>query len=201
MTILEAINKVIPDDVKAKIKDIQVKFNAVPATPNAPVALAAIETKLKDGTTLSVDKMEVGGKAQLITTDGTTDAPDASYEAEDGTVITVAGGLISDVKKVAPANEPAAENEMPAFAKALTARLEAIETKFNTTNTENVALKSELTELRESSKVAFSALNAICNLPAGNPIEFSNTEKVEKDPSKYTNYEKAKAARGEKIYV
>lgn len=177
MNLLEEINKIVPDSTKVAIKDLVAKFNAVPTDPvvapviAAPTNLAAIETKLKDGTTLSVDKMEVGGKAQLITEAGVVDAPDAEYEAEDGTKIYVAGGLITKIEPVVAAPAVAPDNGMPAMMAALTARLDAIETKFATTEAENLSLKTEMASLNSATKVTLSAVNSILSTPAGEPIE------------------------------
>lgn len=205
MTLLEQINKIVPETLKAQIKDITAKFNAIPApiVPiPAPVNLAAIETKLKDGSTLSVDKMEVGGKAQLITEAGIIDAPDAEYEAEDGTKITVVATLVTDIKKVEdPAAAPVAapDNGMPA----LMARLDAIESKFNISQTENTNLKTALSSLTDSSKVAFEALNLIVSAPVDKGIEFKFSKKTsgtEKSFDEMSNNEKARSKNGEVIY-
>lgn len=177
MNLLEEINKIVPDSTKVAIKDLVAKFNALPTEPvvapviSAPTNLAAIETKLKDGTTLSVDKMEVGGKAQLITEAGVVDAPDAEYEAEDGTKIYVTGGLISKIEPVMSAPVVTPDNGMPAMMAALTARLDAIETKFAKNEAEKLSLKTEMASLNDATKITLSAVNLILSTPAGEPIE------------------------------
>lgn len=72
-TLLEAINALVPNDIKLAIKDLKAKFDAMPpmADPNAaPAPTNPIEVKLKDGTSLSVDKMEVGGIANVVSETG-----------------------------------------------------------------------------------------------------------------------------------
>lgn len=187
MTLLEQINKLVPEPLKAQIKELKAKFDAT-STPVAtvipvvaPTNLSAIETKLKDGTTLSVDKMEVGGKAQLISEAGVVDAPDADYEAEDGTVITVSSGLVSAIKKVEAPAASAPDNGMPAMMAALTARLDAIETKFTASQNENSTLKTQLEALTSANKVTLSAVNIILSAPAGDPVIDKNKKTARKE--------------------
>lgn len=64
------------------------------------------EVKTKDGKILSIEgEMKAGVKANMVDAGGTAaPAPDGSYELEDGSVLTVTGGLVTDVKApVAPA--------------------------------------------------------------------------------------------------
>lgn len=204
MTLLEQINKLVPEPIKAQIKELALKFNAVPpvvAPAVAPVNLAAIETKLKDGTTLSVDKMEVGGKAQIISETGAVDAPDATYEAEDGTLITCASGLITEIKPATPLADPAPVNPDPAMYAALAARLTAIETNFTAIQNEKLALKTELEALRGANNLTLSAVNLILSAPAGDPVTHKPSHSgVEKTYEEMSNNEKVRFKRGEKIY-
>ena len=80
----------------------------IPAAPAAPVVeITLIDVELKDGTMLSVDKMEVGGMATIAG----NPAPAADYEAKDGQIIKVGeGGVISEIIP-APVMDPA---EVPA---------------------------------------------------------------------------------------
>lgn len=182
MDLLKEINKIVPENVKKQIQELTVKFSEIsagaPANP-APTNLATIETKLMDGTTLSVDKMEVGGVANIVSEAGTLPAADGEYEAEDGTKITVMGGLISAIAPKEVEDQPEApegENPMAQAMAALTARLAAIETEFANVKAENANLKVAMSQSNEASKVALSAINSIISQPAGEPVQKPKTQ-------------------------
>ena len=67
-----------------------------PAVPAAPSQTFA-EYKLKDGTVVSIDKVEIGGSVNL----NGEPAPDGYHLLEDGTKIEVSKGLIIGVEKEA----------------------------------------------------------------------------------------------------
>ena len=69
---------------------------AAPVAAPAPVATST-DYPCADGSVLGIDKLEVGG---MVVKDGAP-AADGEYTLANGTLITVTGGLISDV--VAPA--------------------------------------------------------------------------------------------------
>lgn len=177
MDLLKEINKIVPEDVKKQIQELTVKFSEIPAVAPAapaPTNLATVEVKLVDGTTLSVDKMEVGGVANIVSEAGTLPAADAEYEAEDGTKITVTGGVITAIapKEVEPQPEaPEAENPMAQAMAALTARLAAIETEFANVKAENANLKVAMSQVNDATKVSLSAINSIVSTPAGEPVQ------------------------------
>ena len=55
---------------------------------------------LADGTIVSFDKLEAGGKLSVVTEDGEVPAPVGEHELEDGTIVVVVEeGLISEVKE------------------------------------------------------------------------------------------------------
>lgn len=178
-TLLEAINALVPNEIKLAIKDLKAKFDAMPpmADPNAPAAHAPtnpIEVKLKDGTTLSVDKMEVGGIANVVSETGSVLAEAKDYEAEDGTIITVGvDGVISNIKTVEVA--PDMNQVTPEMLAALSARLATVETNFAASKAANTALQTQLSAVNEAQKVTLSAVELILSAPAGEPIEKPNT--------------------------
>jgi hypothetical protein len=106
-------------NAKDILKKIKETFDAVPAVaapvaaaePIAPAAPAAPSAPVmtKDGKSLVVDKMEVGG---VVIVDGMP-SPAATYELEDGSSIVVdETGVIIEVKPaVAQAAEPISMNE------------------------------------------------------------------------------------------
>ncbi len=179
-TLLEAINALVPNEIKLAIKDLKAKFDAMPpmADPNTAPATPAptnpIEVKLKDGTTLSVDKMEVGGIANVVSETGSVLAEPKDYEAEDGTIITVGvDGIISNVKPVEVA--PEMNQVTPEMLAALSARLAQVETKFAESQAANTVLQTSLAAVNEAQKVTLSAVELILSAPAGDSIEKPNT--------------------------
>lgn len=158
-----------------KIKELSAKFNAtVPvvaaAEPVAPVEPAKSEIKTADGMVITVEgEIKEGTKVSMVTPEGVSDVADGDYTAEDKTVYTITSGVITKIAPSVTEVEPATE-DMPAMMKALVARLEAIESKYKV---ENAELTAKLSAQNEDLKVAFTALNAITNLPASEPIEVS----------------------------
>jgi hypothetical protein len=78
-------------------------FGSVEAPAPAPVLAEFKEYPLKDGTSLSIDKLEVGGAVQLAG----APAADGEYELADGAKVKVVAGLISEL--TAAVVEPAPE--------------------------------------------------------------------------------------------
>lgn len=176
-TLLEAINALVPNDIKLAIKDLKAKFDAMPTMAEAPAAPAPtnpIEVKLKDGTSLSVDKMEVGGIANIVSETGSVLAEAKDYEAEDGTVITVGvDGVIANIKTVEVA--PDMNKVTPEMLAALSARMSTLETELSASKANNLALQTQLSSVNSDQKVLLSAVELILNAPAGEPIEKPTT--------------------------
>ncbi len=176
-TLLEAINALVPNDIKLAIKDLKAKFDAMPTMAEAPAAPAPtnpIEVKLKDGTSLSVDKMEVGGIANIVSETGSVLAEAKDYEAEDGTVITVGvDGVIANIKTVEVA--PDMNKVTPEMLAALSARMSTLETELSASKANNLALQTQLSSVNSDQKVLLSAVEIILNAPAGEPIEKPTT--------------------------
>lgn len=175
-TLLEAINALVPNDIKLAIKDLKAKFDAMPPVVAAaePTPTNPIEVKLKDGTSLSVDKMEVGGIANIVSETGSVLAEAKDYEAEDGTVITVGvDGVISNIKTVEVA--PDMNKVTPEMLAALSARMSTLETELSASKANNLALQTQLSSVNEAQKVTLSAVELILNTPAGEPIEKPTT--------------------------
>jgi hypothetical protein len=68
-------------------------FGSVEGQAPAAVPAEFKEYPLKDGTSLSIDKLEVGGAVQLAG----APAADGEYELADGSKVQVAGGLIVEL--------------------------------------------------------------------------------------------------------
>lgn len=173
-TLLEAINALVPNDIKLAIKDLKAKFEDMPPMAVAPAPTNPIEVKLKDGTSLSVDKMEVGGIANIVSETGSVLAEAKDYEAEDGTVITVGvDGVISNIKTVEVA--PDMNKVTPEMLAALSARMSTLETELSASKANNLALQTQLSSVNEAQKVTLRAVESIINTPAGEPIEKPTT--------------------------
>lgn len=69
-----------------------------------PTPVEGTTYKLADGTEVLIDKLEIGGKVLI----GDQAAPDGVHNLEDGTAVTVAEGVITEVKKAEgdPAPDP-----------------------------------------------------------------------------------------------
>lgn len=134
----------------------------VPAPAPAPVAL--IEVKTKDGVTVSVDKLEVGG---IATIDGAP-APVGEHTLEDGTVIVIKdNGVIAEVK---PANTTPEE---PPMQEDMAAKFASYEAKFTAFEASVSKLLSEQTEVikkqREAIKQLFEINEQILKAPVADP--------------------------------
>lgn len=172
----EEINKVIPNELKAQLKELVAKFNeAVVTQPTqtpqpAPVAqVNMVEVKTKDGLIMQTDSLEVGKAVKQVTPDGVVDVADGDYELETGEIVTVVGGIISDIKTpeaVAPvAPEMVAPNAEMESLKATVAQLSEMVAK----------LSSQVTEQHSTIGVTLSAINSIIEQPAAEPIQKPNT--------------------------
>jgi hypothetical protein len=63
------------------------------------VAVEFAEGVLADGTIVSFDKLEAGGKLSVVTPDGEIPAPIGEHELEDGTIVVVLEeGVIAEIK-------------------------------------------------------------------------------------------------------
>lgn len=131
MTVQEALDK---------IKAIAFGLEPAPApiVPNPePVALAT-EYTTADGLVVSIDKLEEGG---AVTIDGQP-APDGDITLEDGTLLSVVGGLIAVVTPGAPAEEdPAAK---------FSAELAAFKSDFDTHKSAFAQYQSEFAAAKET---------------------------------------------------
>lgn len=115
-----------------------------------------VEVKLVTGEIVEVDKLDVGGVAMK----GGTSLPDGTYELETGETITIAAGLISEVKpKVEMQNEPAPpappakeDEKMEALSKNIFSALDKIEA--------NVMQRLDTIEAKQkATETSFAKLN------------------------------------------
>ena len=166
----EEINKVIPNDLKVKLKEMLVKFqDAVVTTPivaeEMPTEMPMKEMKTKDGLILQVEELEIGYPVKQVTEAGIVDVADGDYEIETGEVVTVVGGLISDIKVpevVAPEAAPMVEPN---------AEMTSLKQKVTELSEMVAKLSATVKQQQDSLVVTLSAVNAIVEQPAAEPIQ------------------------------
>lgn len=172
----EEINKVIPNDLKVKLKEMLVKFQeSVVTTPQPAVAAPVVaeeapaempmkELKTKDGIILQVETFEVGKPVKQVTEAGIVDVADGDYEIETGEIVTVVGGVISDIKVPEVAAPEVAPVEPNAEMQSLKAKVTEL--------SEMVAnLSSQVNEQHSTIGLTLSAVNSIIEQPAAEPIQ------------------------------
>lgn len=128
------------------------------------------EAKLADGTVLMIsgDEIAVGAEVVVSTEEGQIPAPDGEYELEDGSVLIVIDGLVSELRPAQAPAEPveAEEQEMSdieglyalleGFINNVGERLSALEGKFETFDGNYKSLKEDYENFKK--------------LPGGKPI-------------------------------
>lgn len=180
MNVSELKNKIVvkleeclPTELVNDIKNLRVAL-AEAATP-APVEN---QVKTKDGQILSIAGDPVLGVAvNVLNTDGTTSpAQDGEYTLEDGTVLTVTGGLISEV---ATASEEAPEQQMPQMSAEFQAQMDAQKNEIND-------LKTRLESVTKQNIDLSAALNKILTTP----IEVKQAKHEEVDLDKLSPLER-----------
>lgn len=158
----------------SEIKDLWNQFkekflgNQEVQSPAAPVQLT--EATLKDGTVVTVDKLEVGGVVKI----GDTPAPAGVHELSDGTKITVGeGGVIESVEK-----DEAPVEEIPTD---YSDQFAAIEQRFTDLSTSYEAKFSEqatqLSEFAEKFNKANETITSLVEL-VGKIIETPTADSV-----------------------
>lgn len=144
----------------SEIKDLWNQFkekflgNPEVQSPAAPVQLT--EATLKDGTVVTVDKLEVGGVVKI----GDAPAPAGVHELSDGTKITVGeGGVIESVEKE---EAPVEEMQKPTD---YSDQFAAIEQRFTDLNTSyEVKFSEQATQLSEFAEKFNKANETITSL-------------------------------------
>ena len=165
---------------------IETKVEETVATKLEEVVKVELTTaKLKDGTDISYDKMDIGG-AVLI---GDKPIAAGDYELEDGTVFTVdVDGLISAfTPPVAAADEATDKSKTPAEVLGTPEeRLKKCEDKL--ANLEAM-MGMELSKMTEVLKKQTTVLTELANQPAAEPVHLAKVE-----PKEETLFEKRSRA-------
>ena len=169
MNLKEEINKVIPNDLKIKLKEMLVKFEDSVITEPTPAPAVEetkmmIDVKTKEGLTLQVEAMEVGAMVKQVTDAGIVDVMDGTYELESGEVLTVVGGAITEIKPV----EAAPVEVAPEMS--VNPDVETLKTTVAALNEMVAKMSAQIAEQKETIKVTLSAVNSIIEQPAAEPV-------------------------------
>jgi hypothetical protein len=187
MNLNETINNILPSDLKAKLKSAFMQFGAEPEVAKAEEPIKMAEIKLVDGNVVSVEgEFVVGAKIYLVTPEGLVPAPNGEHTAEDGTVVTVMDGVITEIeaKEEAPEVEAIPE-EM--------SEINKLKTEMASMLAELKSLKASFEKQNETSKLTLSAINKIIETPVAEPVE------MKVDFSTLTAYQKHKLAKYGKV--
>jgi hypothetical protein len=123
------------------------------------------EGKLKDGTMITYDELEVGYPIMVVTDQGTNPAPDGTHELENGTKVTTVNGLITEIVPVAIAAEEEVvvstdDTTQEDMGKKLKELMDAINAKMS-------AIEKEISNQQETNKQMFELIEKIGDLPTG----------------------------------
>lgn len=155
-------------DAKSTVKQIRILLGMEKAEPEVKIELGT--AKLKDGSEISYDKLEVDG---VCTADGVP-VPAGDYELEDGTVIAVAdGGVITEVKPVSETveTEEVIEPETPASDEPsvdVEAKVTELEQRIAQLEELLLGFSAQMTTMKEDFS---SQIKEIADAPASEPMK------------------------------
>ena len=145
MNLNETINNILPSELKAKLKSAFMQFAETPVTEPQQEPIKMAEIKLVDGNVVSVEgEFVVGAKIFLVTPEGLVPAPNGEHTAEDGTVITVMDGVITEVASK--------EEEAPEMPEEMS-EINKLKTEMASMLAELNSLKAEFAKQNETSKL------------------------------------------------
>ena len=157
-----------------------------------------VETKLEDvalidGTTLSVDKMEVGAMATFTGVDGVAVPAEGEFELADGTKVICMAGVITEIMTKEADVQPEPTESVESDMKAILSRLEALEKNYATKQN----LEAQLSETKKGLQVALTAIDAMDKNSVALNLE-ANTKK-EKNYNELTPLELFKLRKQNKF--
>jgi hypothetical protein len=185
MDIKESIKEIptLTESVKSMIQTLKEKFME-------KVEQSFSESKLKDGTIISYESESLEKGVPLFVLDEAGNrlpAPDGEHVLEDGSVIVVIEGIVSEVKPAEPIEEEEMSGDAAPTAKPLNESdvKRIVETivketvfsnaeyvaKFEAIENENKELKSEVEKLSALLKETFSIVEKISAEPSEKPKE------------------------------
>ena len=163
--IKQSIKELIGEEKFTKLR-VLLGLEHMPATPEIKKEEKMMgEGKLKDGTMVTYEELEVGYPLMVVTEQGTNPAPDGTHELEDGTKVTTVNGLITaiepvlpEVPEVAPVAPAPASASTEDMGKKLKELMDAIEGKMS-------AMQSEIDKQQETNRQMFELIEKIGDLP------------------------------------
>jgi hypothetical protein len=158
----------IREDFKTMFADLKkLVFGPADVIPPAPAALATDYT-LKDGTAVSIDKLEVGGVVLIAG----APAADGEYELADGTKLKVSAGAIAEV---AP---PVAADQNPDYSSQFATydqKFADYEQKFKTYEDRFAAQDKLLSNANATIVQLVSIVEKLAEAPASDPVGDTKT--------------------------
>jgi len=190
-------NALLTAEEKQALKDYHTKMEADAAAEAAKAAAPQFkEAKTKDGVIVKYEGELKEGTPLTVMVEGVAaPAPDGEHELQDGTIVTVAGGLVTGIKKkeVEPMPGEAEMNKMveAKFSAQKTELEKLFETKFAA---EKQGLIDEVKELKKVQLSTLNVLDKILNMP----VDTISIEegKVQKKYEEMTPAEQVKFNRG-----
>lgn len=164
--IKQSIKELVGDEKFTKIR-VLLGLETMPVAEVKKEDKMMGEGKLKDGTMITYDELEVGYPIMVVTDQGTNPAPDGTHELENGTKVTTVNGLITEIVPVAV--EAAVEEEVVVstddttqedMGKKLKELMDAINAKMS-------AIEKEISNQQETNKQMFELIEKIGDLPTG----------------------------------
>jgi polyhydroxyalkanoate synthesis regulator phasin len=170
-----------------KLSGLVSKFNAEPTTEQT-----FIDAKLVDGTIVRYESLEVGLPLMVIDEAGNElPAPDGEHELEDGTMLTVEGGIITEVAtkeeeapevEEAPIEQPmaAVETVSKEDFETLKSEVDNLKTRFEEFTKTNETLTADNVALKEIVKETFSIVEKLAKVPSDNPVSVRSNNPFKK---------------------
>lgn len=173
-----------------KLSGLVSKFNA-----DTTSGQTFVDAKLIDGTIIRYESLEVGMPLMVIDEAGNElPAPDGEHELEDGTIVTVEAGIITEV---ASKEEEAPEAEMPEEApieqpmaaiesvskedfETLKSEVADLKTKFEEFSKRNETLSADNIAMKQIVKETFSIVEKLAAIPTENPVSVRSNNPFKK---------------------
>jgi hypothetical protein len=162
----------LPTELVNEIKELHAKLSESVKPEEKEIKLS-VEAKTKDGKMVASETEFVeGAPLMVVSEEGVVAAEDGDYTLEDGTVISVVGGLITSVKKVEekPAEQTAVNPEMQAQMDSQRNEINDLKARLESVNKQNVDLAAALKKILET-PIEVKQSKQEVNLDSLSPLE------------------------------